>query len=451
MIARSPRRSFCALMLVAGLAGWAVGPGTAQATTAATPAAAAPALVGPVSTVPAAWTPYLASPNSRVKQLVQCGGTMFAVGSFTSIKNPAGATFARSNAFSFSAVTGAVSAWDPRVNGTVNSIAVTPDCRTAFLGGVFTSVRGAAAKNIAAVSTSSGTLFPAFSANANGQVNTLHLYGAHLLTGGYFTSINGSARGYLASLSPATGRDDGYLNLSISGSYQYPGVAPNPTRVYNMEPSHNGKRLLVMGVFTSAGGRHREQIFMLDLPSGSVTGWTSAEFNKRCSPEQPFYVQSAAWSPSDTVVYVASTGNRPATPPLPFGDLFRSGLCDAAAAMPAIDTSVVPLWVNYTGCDSLFSIAADLTHVYVGGHQRFANNQFGCDEAGPGSVPMSGIGGLLSAVGLASPVWNPGRSRGYGASDMTLTSGGLWIASDNFFDANLCAGKHHPGICFFPY
>src|SRR5262249_61256643 len=86
------------------------------------PAAAA---TGPVSPVPATGTPALASTGTteQVRQLVQCGGTMFAVGSFTAI-TWSGTTFTRNNVFSFSATAPYTinKTWDPNVNGTVNSI-----------------------------------------------------------------------------------------------------------------------------------------------------------------------------------------------------------------------------------------------------------------------------------------------------------------------------------------
>ena len=58
---------------------------TACAAWTAVPASAA---TGPVSSTPAAGTPQLAPTGTteQVRQLAQCGGTMYAVGSFTSIK-----------------------------------------------------------------------------------------------------------------------------------------------------------------------------------------------------------------------------------------------------------------------------------------------------------------------------------------------------------------------------
>ncbi|MDQ6688772.1 MAG: hypothetical protein M3Z50_14465, partial [Actinomycetota bacterium] len=411
-------------------------------------AAAAPAAVGPVSAVAASWTPSVTGTSSKVRQLVPCGGMMYAVGNFPGVKSAGGTTYSRPNAFSFRASSpGDVSAWNPMTNGVVNSVALSADCSTAYLGGAFTSVHGTAAKNIAKVSVATGAVDQAFARSASGQVATLYLYGSHLLTGGYFTSINGSSRRYFASLNAATGRDDGYLNLNISGNYQFPGVKPNPSRVWNTEVSHGGSQLLVMGDFTSVGGKHREQIFMLDLASATVTDWTSNEFYQPCATVEPFYLQAASWSPDDSKVYVATTGykpyNLPKTAP-------RSGLCDAAAAFPATRATVSRLWINYTGCDSLFSTTADASTVYIGGHERWANNPHGCDNPGPGALARPGVGGLSPVTGAATN-WNPTRSRGQGADDLVITAAGLWVASDTFFGSTFCANRYHAGICLLPY
>ena len=134
----------------------------------------AQAATGPVSSTPASGTPQLAPTSSteQVRQLVQCGGTMYAVGTFTSIQKGS-TTYSRNNAFSFSATSPFnVTPWNPNVNGTVNSIAFSPDCSQAYLGGHFTSVNGTTVNNIAEVSTSTGAVNTAFAHSAGGQVET---------------------------------------------------------------------------------------------------------------------------------------------------------------------------------------------------------------------------------------------------------------------------------------
>lgn len=408
---------------------------------------------------PASGTPQLYPNGSveQVRQLVQCGGTMYAVGTFTMIQQGGGGTvYTRNNIFSFSATSPfTVSSWAPSVNGTVNTIAFNgTDCSTAYIGGKFTSVNGNSATDIAAISTSTGALVPGFAHSANGQVETIASANGHLLTGGYFTSVNGSSNKYMASLSPATGKDDGFIGLNISGNYQYCNssgtkcAASNATRVYNQQISHGGTLDLVEGVFTSVGGMARQQIFMLDLSgaAAAVTGWTSAEFNQHCWFSEPFYLRAASWSPDDQTVYTATTGFHP------FdwnGSFPLTGLCDTAGAFPATQASVSHLWLNYTGCDSLYSTAADATTAYFGGHERWSQNPNGCDAAGSGAISAPGMEGLSPATGLL--IFNPTRARGIGADDMLVTGAGLWIASDNQNGASQCGGVFgHAGICLLP-
>jgi hypothetical protein len=406
----------------------------------------APALAasGPVSTHPATGTPALpnsSNPAEQIRQLKQCGGTMYAVGKFTTIRQGT-TTITRHNAFSFSATAPyKVTSWAPDVNGKVDSIAFNgTGCHNAYLGGEFTSVNGGVASDIVEVSTSTGKINYAFAKSANGQVETLRVNHGRLLAGGYFTSVNGSAEKFLVGLSPTTGKDDGFVHLNISGNYGSGG-----TRIYNQQVSHNGALDLFEGTFTSVGGQPRQQIFMLNVAGGraAVTAWTSPEFDQPCAADEAFYVRAASWSPDDGTVYIADTGFRG-----PHGA--DTSLCDAAAAFPATQASVSHKWINYTGCDSLYSTAADTNDAYFAGHERWADNSHGCNAAGPGAVPAQGMVGLSPSTGAV--VYNPSRGRGYGADDMLVTSAGLWIASDNAFGTDTCAHVSNlAGICFLPY
>ncbi len=453
------------------------------------PAAPALAQTGPVSPTPAKGTPTLVATGTiteTIRQVADCGGTMYAVGSFTQISGFNGTTtqtFTRNNIFSFSETAPfTVTTWAPVVNGEVNSIAFSNgNCADAYIGGQFTSVNGTTVANIAEIDTTTGNVVSTFGSHTGGgHVDTILAVNdgqanPHLLVGGTFTSINGNkgANPYYASLNPTTGMDDGFLHLNISGHITFKGVKANSTDVYNQQLSHHGTLVLVEGDFTSVGGLNRRQIFMIDV-SGStatLTGWTSPEFDGsdpngtlnandkyfNCGASHPFYIHAAAWSPDDSKIYIADTGVKPilwngTTFPLP-------GLCDAAAAFPATQSQVFSDWIAYDGCDSLYSAAADNSAVYVAGHNRWFNNQNACNAEGPGAIPASGLAGLapgptggkliLNSAGTAGLY---SRSRGHGADDMLLTSGGLWIASDNFGGKTSCGGKAgFSGLCFLPY
>src|SRR5215472_8586037 len=110
---------------VAALAVAAAGlaPGAAAAPAAVTrPGAASAAQSGPVSPDAASGTPALVHTGSsyqQIRQLVQCGGTMYAVGAFAEISQN-GTTYKRNDIFSFSATAPyTVTSWNPDVNGRV--------------------------------------------------------------------------------------------------------------------------------------------------------------------------------------------------------------------------------------------------------------------------------------------------------------------------------------------
>jgi len=407
----------------------------------------------PVTGYPALTT---SGPYEAVRELKQCGDTMFAVGQFTHITQ-SGTTYTRDNVFSFSASPPyTLTSWAPDINGIVDAISFDGgNCSNAYLAGNFTKIGSITAAHIAEVNSTTGAVVSSFAHSANGEIYTLALSGSHLLAGGAFTSINGSLTKYFASLNIKTGKNDGYVNLNISGTYQYAGVIKQATKVYNMQVSHSGGRIMVEGDFTSVGGHARQQIFQgwLGPKNLDVTGWNAPSFDSHCYYKEPYYVRSAAWSTDDNTVYTADTGGHPYlwknTYPLP-------GMCDLAAGFSASETTVSPEWTNYTGCDSLYAAVSDGSVLYVGGHPRWANNRNGCNEQGPGGIPDRGMWGLNPANGQL--ITNSAGTAGLytmaraNADDMIVTAEGVWIASTNRYGADSCGGVTGlTGICLLPY
>ncbi len=139
------------------------------------------------------------------------------------------------------------------------------------------------------------------------------------------------------------------------------------------------------------------------------------------------------------------------------------GLCDVAAAFRATQTWVLPVWKNYTGCDSLFSTAADAGTAYFGGHERWSMNPDGCNYQGKGAYIASGMEGLSPTDGdlYLNSTQNSGyyeRSRGLGADNMLLTRGrssplrprrgwvGFW-SSPTVYDGVLHRRPERPFLC----
>ena len=399
-----------------------------------TVASASIALGTVVSANPANFTPNVAS--GAVYKFVQVGGTMYAGGAFGSVSTPAGVspggTFARSNIVAFNAATGVISTtFAPAVNGEVWALA--SDGASLWIGGTFTSVNGTARRGVAKLNPATGAVDTAFNANlASGKVTELALVNGRLLAGGTFP-------GKLRALNPATGANTGYLNLAISGS-----VASNAgaVSVYRFAVNPAGTRLVAVGNFTSVGGQTRYRAFMLTLgATASVNAWYYPPLQNLCAAASlPDYMRDVDFSPDGSWFAFVSTGYVPQA-----GGVGRD-LCDAAARFEtAVTNPARPTWINYTGGDTLHSVAATDAAVYVQGHQRWLDNAQGRNAAGPGAVSRQGIGAINPATGLALS-WNPGKERGVGGKDLYVTSAGLWVGSDT----NRIGGETRRRIALMP-
>ena len=414
----------------------------------ATPAGAQIAHPRVVSANPADWTPKLQNlvTNTATHAFAQIGSTMYAGGQFTSVNG-----VARTNIVAFNATTGTLTSFRPNVNGAVWGLAAAPDGKL-FIGGYFTSVNGVPRRGVAKLDPVTGAVDPTFVSPLSGNVSDLKYACGRLFVGGWFSRK-------LLALNPTTGADTGYLNLGISGSVTSSSTA---THVYRFAVSPTCTRLAAIGNFTTVSGQTRSRAFMVALgtTSGSLDAWYYQPLTRMCAASSlPVYLKGVDFSPDGSYFAIASTGFVPQS-----GDLFVT-LCDATARFEtAIANPARPTWINYTGGDSLHSVAITGVAVYVGGHQRWLDNPNGRDSAGPGAVSRPGIGALNPATGK-SLTWNPTRTRGVGAKALFVTGAGLWVGSDTEYGGALgcsnpqgpnsddCAGQPremHPGIGFLP-
>jgi len=373
--------------------------------------------------------------NAVVHTFTQVGSTMYAGGRFHSVQNPwRNTTYVRNHLFSFDVATGTPTAWQPNVNGMVfRTLYVAPYL---YVGGDFTSADGVEAR-LVRYRVGSGT--PTIDTTWRGQgikapVSDLEYVNGRLIVAGNFGKR-------LVALDPATGRDTGYINLQIAGS-----VAKNagPTRVYRFAVSPDGSRLVAIGNFTSVNGVSRSRAFMADLGSSSATlsSWYYQPLANSCrSTRIQQYLRDVDFSPDGTYFVMVSTGWVPAT-----SDGLGRDICDAAARFETgTPNPSRPTWINYTGGDTLLSVAVVGSAVYVGGHQRWLDNPNGRDSAGPGAVSRPGVGAIDPGTGKAL-AWNPGKTRGVGTSFIYPTETGLWFGSDGkWFN-----GKIHDSIAFTP-
>ena len=133
-----------------------------------------------------------------VRALALSGDTLYAAGVFNTV-NATGVGAVRNNLAAVDGTSGDVRAFDPNVDGAVNSLAV--DGGTVFAGGEFMNVNGggAARQRIAAVDGTSGAALP-WRADADGPVSALALHGRTLFAGGAFGTLGGSARPGIGAL-----------------------------------------------------------------------------------------------------------------------------------------------------------------------------------------------------------------------------------------------------------
>jgi len=396
-------------------------------------AGASPALGVVVSTNPVNYTPHVAS--GAVYKLVQVGGVMYAGGSFSSVSTAAGVspggTFTRTNLVAFDPTSGVITSFAPNLNGAVWALAT--DGTSLYVGGTFTSVNGVARRGLAKLNPSTGAVDTAFNANfGSGKVTEAAVVADRLLVGGTFP-------GKLRALNPATGANTGYINLSISGS-----VADNagPTEVYRFAVNPAGTLLVGVGNFTTVGAQTRWRAFMLDLgATATLNAWWYPPLRNLCAASSlPDYMRDVDFSPDGSWFAMVSTGYVPQS-----GGIGRD-LCDATARFETgITAPTRPTWINYTGGDTLHSVAATDVAVYVQGHQRWLDNPYGRDSAGPGAVSRPGIGAIGPTTGLALS-WNPTKDRGVGGKDLYVTAQGLWVGSDTTHIGH----EYHARIALMP-
>ena len=404
--------------------------------------------------VPFKYTPNIA--DGAVESIVAVGSRMVIGGSFTTVTPTAGAgagtAVTRDYIFAFDAASGALdTGFVPAVNGEVDSIVPTADGTAVYVGGKFTTAGGVSTQ-LAEFSLSTGALVASFAPALNGRVTDLALLGSHLIVGGTFTTASGVAHAGLVSLDATTGADDSYINIQLTGHHNYGKVtgAPfAPTGVTSLAVSPDNSRVIVDGNFTSAvdgvGSYTRDQIANVILGPTAATidpNWNTLAYTNACyGTGYDSYVRSIGWSPDGSYFVVAATGGY-------YGGSFQD--CDSASrfSAAAAGQAVVPTWIDYTGTDSLYSVAVTSDAVYVGGHNRWLDNPYGQDNPKAGAVPRPGLAALDPANGVPLS-WNPGRNpRGHGAEVVYATPAGVWVGSDTDWIGNY--QYKHQKLAFFP-
>ncbi|MFE6646186.1 hypothetical protein ACFVJS_06480 [Nocardioides sp. NPDC057772] len=198
------------------------------------------------------------------KQVI-VGDIVYVGGNFTSAR-PAGAAAgtsesARSHMLAYRLSTGAlITGFEPKFNGQVKDMALSPDKSTLYVAGSFTQVDGLNRYRGAAINLSTGKV-TSFRPIFNSTTNAVAATSTAVFYGGVFTSADNTARTKVAAVKPTdTGTGLLPMNPKVAGG-----------NVNDIVVSSDGTKIVIGGAFTSVNGSSNPGygLARLEVSSGS--------------------------------------------------------------------------------------------------------------------------------------------------------------------------------------
>jgi hypothetical protein len=219
---------------------------------------------------------FSSSANDAVHALLAAGSSVYAGGDFTSVNG-----VPRSRLVRINASTGAVeSGFAGQANGTVRSLALSPDGATVYGGGDFSQASNGGTwqsrSRLAAWGTGIGALRP-WAPNADASVEAVAVDPASgvVYAGGLFTSVSGAPRARLAAIDvggTATAFDAALSGCQTRHVTKFDHSNPPCTPEVSALTAANGK-LYVGGRFGQSGGTTRHDAAAFTLAGGALTSW----------------------------------------------------------------------------------------------------------------------------------------------------------------------------------
>lgn len=422
------------------------------------PAGAAVPLSGVVSPAPVSWTPnvfagttdstlctqWFGGPcaNATVYSTTIVNGEVVVAGAFTQACQPgptssghckAGTLVTRDDIFAYQLGTGVIDPnFTPQLDqGPAYSVAAGPN-NTVYVGGSFTTVNGTGHRGIVqlsvtpGVAATDGQVVSTFSGNVSNTVRQVAFNGNALYIGGQFTTADSHSVTDVARLNAATGAFDTTFSMTLSNP-----ASSLPLKVESMSLSPSGSTLAIGGTFLDVNGQSRPRVALINTGGGlgltaTLANWAAPILANNCSGEHD-YVRGIDFSPDGSYFVIATTGYKSDTSGV-------ASVCDAAARFTAnvnAGTSVQPTWTNYTGGDSEYSVQVTTSAVYVGGHNRWVNNECGNNAACEANTVLTmGFSAIDPNTGLAIAWFHPLTLRGAGTMSLTAFPGGEFAGSN---------------------
>ncbi|MFD3807349.1 LamG-like jellyroll fold domain-containing protein [Streptomyces sp. NPDC058611] len=203
--------------------------------------------------------------NGVVWAMAQANGTVFAGGTFSSVRPPEGAAGAEQDAVNFVALDAATG--NPTAcklsftvgegTATVRTLVVSKDNKTLYAGGYFGAVNGTPVSSVAAIDIAScapkASFHPSFAATVRGlAVTDDTLYAA-----GDFFTVEGEGRERFAAVDASSG-----------ALKPFKADADEPGRAVEVTP--DGKNVLLGGDFFSVNGSNTHALAVVNSTTGAV-------------------------------------------------------------------------------------------------------------------------------------------------------------------------------------
>ncbi|MEU6215463.1 LamG-like jellyroll fold domain-containing protein, partial [Streptomyces sp. NPDC047023] len=204
-------------------------------------------------------------PNGIVHAMAQANGTVFAGGTFSTVRPPDGTAGGEQEALNFvalDAATGQPTACRldfsiGKGSATVRSLVVSKDKKTLYAGGYFSSVNGIPVSSLAAIDIASCTPRTDFRPVFSSTVRALAVTSDTLYAGGDFTTVSGQARGRFAA-----------VDLTSGSLKSFKADTDEPGRAVEVTP--DGKNVLLGGDFFTVNNSNSHALAVVDATSGAV-------------------------------------------------------------------------------------------------------------------------------------------------------------------------------------
>jgi hypothetical protein len=227
----------------------------------------ADALQAPVTFTSAALPTY--QTNGIAWAVASAQGKVFVGGTFTSVR-PGGAAagtgeVARANFVVLDAATGAPTSCAPAFtrssSATVRSIAASPDGKTIYVGGLFSSAGGQARNNIAALDVATCTIVSTFKPSPNATVRAIKATASKVFYGGDLTIVSGVARKYAAAAGAVGAANAGALLAWAPQLDLY---------VRSMNTKPDDSVVVIGGNFDNVNGVQSNRLVVVDSSTGTT-------------------------------------------------------------------------------------------------------------------------------------------------------------------------------------